>query len=307
MTSYKFRALICILCAAAIMLCGCGRAAEVNKEDVPSESEEVTSAMTTTSAETTTSATEQTTVTTTTAATTTEETTTSAPETEEEQSTVEATPAAMSDYTLTDDDYQLLGDCVFVGDSICHGLEAYKILDDDNVVATGNVAARSIFEYDFDVSGETVDLITGLTILNPKYVIFSMGMNDINITSSETYCENYLDLLTKAQEALPDAKLYVASITPIDINSPFSTNEKIDVYNQAIAEFLEGYPEWGYLDVSKGLKNDANSLGLGLHSGDGIHLSPAAYRIYLGQICEQIRDDIAEDGEETVAEPEPTE
>ncbi len=199
------------------------------------------------------------------------------------------TTNAYGKYTLSAEDQAFLKQCVFVGDSICYGLEVYKLLPDNNVLATGCVAARSINDYTFKINGKSYGYVQGLSILKPKYVIFSMGMNDINITSAAKYCENYKNLLAAAQAALPDSKLYVASITPISNNIKFSTNTKIDTYNQTIKEYLAtNYPAWGFVDVAPRLKNQYNGLISNYSSGDGIHLSPAAYTAYLLQVCEQL-------------------
>ena len=198
-------------------------------------------------------------------------------------------------YTLSADDKTFLKDCVFVGDSICSGLRVYNkqlngAIPSANIVATGSVAARSIFDYTFSVNGTKMGLINALKTLKPKYVIFSMGMNDVNMTSAAKYCENYKGILTKAQEALPNAKLYVASITPISNGIKFSTNTKIDTFNKTIRDYLaQNYPNWGYVDIAPGLKNSSNGLQSQYSAGDGIHLAPAAYTVILSQVCRQIR------------------
>lgn len=203
--------------------------------------------------------------------------------------TTTTTTAAVKTGKLTESDQAFLADCVFVGDSICSGLSAYKILSASHVVAKGSVGVRSIFDYTFKVSGGSYGVVQALSILKPKYVIFSMGMNDINMTSAQKYCENYKNLLTKVQDALPSAKLTVASITPITTTSKFSTNKKIDSYNVTIRDYLAAnYPSWGYVDIASPLKNEWNALRSNYTSGDGIHLSPAAYQVILSAVCKQL-------------------
>ena len=206
-------------------------------------------------------------------------------------STTKATTKTASggSYALSDADNEFLSGCVFVGDSICSGLSVYKILPKNNVVAKGCVAARSIFDYKFSVGGVNCGLISALTSLKPQNVIFSMGMNDVNMTSAEKYCENYKGILTKVQEALPNAKLYVASITPISADSTFCTNSRIDNFNSTIKSYLAtNFPAWGYVDIATLLKNQYNGLSSGYNGGDGIHLAPAAYKTILYQVCRQI-------------------
>ncbi len=204
-------------------------------------------------------------------------------------STAKTTVSTTRSGKLAESDQAFLADCVFVGDSICSGLSVYKILPAKNVVAKGSVGVRSIFDYTFKVNGGSYGVVQALTLLKPKTVIFSMGMNDINMTTKEKYCENYKNLLTKVQAALPNAKLCVASITPITTASKFSTNTKIDGYNAAIRDYLAAnYPSWHYVNVAPGLKNEYNALRSNYTSGDGIHLAPAAYQVILSQVCRQL-------------------
>ena len=204
------------------------------------------------------------------------------------QTTAATTAKASADYALTDSDRKFLDGCVFVGDSICSGLRVYKILPANHVLAKGSVGVRNIYTFKFTVGKYETDVLTAIKSQNPKRVIFSMGMNDINMTTAKQYCSNYQNLLTDVQKALPSAQLYVASITPIAADSTFSTNTKIDTYNATLQSFLSKYPGWTYVDVTKEMKNQWNGLKSEFSGGDGIHLSPAAYQAYLWQICQQL-------------------
>lgn len=180
---------------------------------------------------------------------------------------------------------EFLSRTVFVGDSICSGLRVYGILPNDNVMAVGNVGARSIFNYTFNAHGTEYALPDALALLKPSNVICSMGMNDVNMSSEEKFCENYDSVLAKIHETLPNAKIYVVSITPISAESTFCANEKLDRYNQALKTHLAG-TAYTYLDVASIMKNASNALADENNGGDGIHLSPAAYKAYLKRICE---------------------
>lgn len=190
---------------------------------------------------------------------------------------------------LTAEDYAFLQDTVFVGDSICSGLRVYGILPDDNVVAKGCVAARNIFEYTFDCRGKEFSAPYALSILKPRYVIFSMGMNDVNMTTPEVYCQNYDFLLKTIRSVLPDSVFFVASVTPITADTVFSSNQKIDKLNQTIREHLYG-TSTGFVDVASGLKTWDGCLNPSYSGGDGVHLAPEAYYVYLNQICDQLVD-----------------
>ncbi len=201
-------------------------------------------------------------------------------------------------FTLTDEDNDLLSRCVFVGDSICSGLKVYDIIPAKNVVAQGNIAARNIFDFTFIVDGGEQSLLSALVALKPEYIVYSMGMNDVNITSQDEFVQNYTDLLTMTESFLPDAKLIVLSITPIDRNSSFTANENIDSFNERLSQALAENEKWLYVDVSPELKNSANALKTNYSSGDGIHLAPDAYYAVLSQLCGAIREWENPDGEQ---------
>lgn len=201
-------------------------------------------------------------------------------------------------FTLTDEDNDLLSRCVFVGDSICSGLKVYDILPAEHVVAQGNIAARNIFDFTFIVDGGEQSLLSALVALKPEYIVFSMGMNDVNITSQDEFVQNYTDLLTMTESFLPDAKLIVLSITPVDRNSSFTANENIDSFNEKISQALSENEKWLFVDITAELKNSANALKTNYSSGDGIHLAPDAYYAMLSQLCGAVREWENPDGEQ---------
>lgn len=190
-------------------------------------------------------------------------------------------------YSFTDSQKALISNCAFVGDSICSGLYVYGVLPQNIVVAVGNVGIRSIDDYTFKVNGGEYNALDALTVIAPKYVIFSMGMNDINITSAETYCENYLDMLKRTHERLPQSKLYVASITPIDAASSFASNDKINRYNAAVKQAVEdaGY---NYIDIATSLRDSSGGMNSRFSGGDGIHINKSGYYSILTDVVNQI-------------------
>lgn len=284
------------LLAAALLFTGCGddHAVSDDRSNELTTMELIGPVMTTTTTTTTVTTTETTTTSTTTstteATTTTLTETTTAPQTIGELPTGGTTATLAADqYGLTAEDYAFLSDTVFVGDSICSGLRVYGILPDKNVVAKGCVAARSIFDYTFDVNGSELSLTYALSILKPRYVVYSMGMNDVNMTTPEQYCENYDYLMKVVRNVLPDSMFFVASVTPITSESQFCSNERIDLFNSTMKAHLQGSVN-GYVDVATGLKNWANALSPEYNGGDGVHLAPAAYYVYLNQVCDQLVD-----------------
>lgn len=282
------------LIASTMLISGC--AVDIS-ETIPEPTQPTTvteetpkTAVTTTSATTTT--TEKITVTTTAETTTTAEETEDEPETSDENSdtTLEPVEEEYSKFTFSDEYNDFLSDTVFVGDSICSGLKVYEVLPAKKVVAQGNVAARNIFDFTFRVDGDEMSVLSALVNLKPKNVVFSMGMNDVNITSEEKFCENYGELLRLTEGFLPDAKLYVCSVTPILRESKFTTNKNIDNFNAELKKYLDESEKWTYIDITREMKNSANALKTLYNGGDGVHLSKAAYYAILYQVCERAVD-----------------
>lgn len=199
------------------------------------------------------------------------------------------------DFPRSEADEEFLSGCVFVGDSICSGLSRYGILSEKQVAAQGNIAARNIFDFTFNEGGAELSLLSLLVDRKPKAVVFSMGMNDVNITTTQEFADNYKNLLRTAEGFLPDAKMIVLSITPVKKDSEFTANETIDRFNLALKEMIAENEDWTFVDITPGMKNADNALKTNYDGGDGIHLSPDAYEAILGQLCEQVVPDVPDD------------
>ena len=181
---------------------------------------------------------------------------------------------------------EFISSTVFVGDSICSGLEIYGVLPDDNVIAATSNSAHDIDRYLMTVGGASYDYITALKLLNPKTVVFFMGMNDTYL-SANSYCKNYTDILGKVHAALPSARLYVAAITPVSASCTYTTNDNIDNFNAQIRSTVASLG-YGYVDIATVLKGSNNCLLPEYSGGDGIHVPGEAYYKIVKSVCDQI-------------------
>ena len=187
-------------------------------------------------------------------------------------------------FVLSEEEMSFVEHTLFVGDSICSGFSEYGIISPDRVAAKGNLGSRSFFDYSFKFRGR-VDLTYEqvLKLSRPRYVILSMGMNDVNMVNEETYCENYRKVI-EATLSGSKAEVFVAAITPVC--SKFCANSVIDSFNDTMREFIaDEFPERvHYFDFGQYLKNEQGKLRTCLHSGDGVHLGPYCYYIALWEI-----------------------
>lgn len=186
-------------------------------------------------------------------------------------------------YRLPWDEREFTAQSLFVGDSICRGFREYHIVPLDRVYARGSIAARNFFDFSLYRNDEEEEYTQALAETEPRYVFLSMGMNDINLTDEDTYCENYRRIIDTTLEN-SDAEVYVAAITPID--SDFSSNYRIDCFNLRMEDFIgENYAERvHYVDFAKHLKDSDGNLKECFNGGDGIHLAPYAYYVALWEM-----------------------
>jgi hypothetical protein len=182
------------------------------------------------------------------------------------------------DYTLSAADNAFIEQCAFVGDSVFYGLFSYEFVESERVFAAAGVAARNLFDMDFRGQG-IIDAVKGI---DPEYVVFYMGMNDLNMTDIDTYVQNYLNLLAQFQEY----KLMVVSVTPVNRDSWFTYNWKIDAYNKGIKDAIAalGSDRVCYIDVNSALKDANGDVRTIYDAGDGVHLNKAGYPALLWYI-----------------------
>lgn len=192
-------------------------------------------------------------------------------------------------YSLTEEEEQIGKESLFVGDSICLGFSTWNVVSSKNVYATGSVGARNLFDYEMYYLSKPAKFIDVLNTVKPKHIFFWMGMNDVNLTSSEEYCENYRTIIDTALEN-SSADVYICAITPISrlsFTKPWSIRE----FNTAIKHFVQtNYSERvHFINFAEPLKNADGILDERYNGGDGIHLSRKAYYIAMHEICNQMK------------------
>ncbi len=178
-----------------------------------------------------------------------------------------------------DDDY--IGNTVFIGDSRTVAMTSFDLIEDYNCYAENGMSHVTALTKAFvEVGYNTVTLSEALSTVKPYRVVISYGINGISFFTEEEFFEDYQALIDLVKEASPDTDIIIQSILPVSRYFELSdfkyNNDKIDLYNSKLRQ-LAASNEIYYLDTSHLLKNEENSLDPKYDSGDGLHLSEAAY------------------------------
>ncbi|MDE6732443.1 MAG: SGNH/GDSL hydrolase family protein [Oscillospiraceae bacterium] len=193
-------------------------------------------------------------------------------------------------YILPEDEKKLTEESLFVGDSICSGFWACGMIRSQSVYAAGAVGARNLLEYKMYYRNQPAKFAPVLQKAQPKNVLLWMGMNDVNMSTAEEFCENYRAIIDTALEN-SEAEIYVCAISPI-LNLEFTKLEYINEFNDAISAFIEeNYAERvRFIDFTAPFKTDEGLLDEQYNGGDGIHLTTRAYYIAIHEINKTIKN-----------------
>lgn len=183
---------------------------------------------------------------------------------------------------------ELAGESLFVGDSVCRGFYAYGVAESSSVYAAGSIGARNLLDETVYYYGKEQDYLTVLKSKAPRYIFLSMGMNDLNMSEADDYCENYKKIIDVSLEnSSEDTEIFVCAITPIRVD--FCPLERIDEFNAMLKETVNSYTEKvHFIDFTPPLKDENGQMLEKFDSGDGIHLAPEAYFIAMHEIYKRV-------------------
>lgn len=323
----KMLAAFISLCLAAFTLAGCGNtvedASDVSQTEQTTESTTTTTSETTTTTTenakeasgslatsetasetttsekattTTTTTSEETTTTTTTtsqaAATTTTKATTKAPVRTTKPASLKPAPTTTKAPAASSPNVKFYQDRVYVaGDSIAYGFCAYGYIPYEHNIAKGSLAMRNYTETgwfnEFVVNGRTVKCMDAVIAKQPRLLYVSMGMNDVNLTSAQTYASNYVGFLKKVRANVPNCIIVAANITPIASFSGFTGINTIQNANAAMQSAVKALndPNIILFDAYSVVSGGGTYMASGYSAGDGIHLAGHVYEKILGRLA----------------------
>ena len=200
--------------------------------------------------------------------------------------------AALPENTPVDKSW--FDDVTFVGDSLTQGMQlydeglpnamfcAYRGVG-PNVVVNGATCRRA--------DGGTEVPLEALTAQQPRAIYVLLGTNvlgrDTDYTSFLTYYRLMLDMLS---QTLPDAKIYVQSITPVrpevsqkENHEGLNRDRLCRINNELAAIALE--KNCYFLNLWEVLADDNGDLKEEYAQPDGYHLKPAGYTAWVDYLC----------------------
>ncbi len=182
-------------------------------------------------------------------------------------------------------------DAVFMGDSLADGFKAYsQSLDLKNSGAV-YLTQRSTTPKTFLVETAMVDAGRGLVSVwpvidqrQPGKIYVTLGTNALMGADPQDIIESYSQLVDKLKERAPGATIYITTVTPTTAekatSEPRLSFDRIYRLNNLIATMCN---EKGVnlINLYEVLKNQSGYLREDLAYGDGIHLTPNGYRMWL--------------------------
>ena len=185
---------------------------------------------------------------------------------------------------------------VFLGESTTYHLKSRGVLKGgtattqvwSNKLGTINLdPGISALEVVYPETGEQIPLSEALSKKRPERILLTFGLNGAvgNVSKGESYYKScYLKLINTIKTASHDTVVIIQSCFPIANNMDMSAYEVsaselnvcIDTLNSWASE-LANEIGIGYMNTSEILKDEHGFLKHEYQSGDGYHLTRAAY------------------------------
>lgn len=166
---------------------------------------------------------------------------------------------------------EIFATTVVMGDSISEGFAEYDVLNASSVVAEIGV--------ELDGLDGQIDKVKEL---NPQAVFMSYGINDIVTTKgdAELFIEEYKAVIEKFRKELPDTKIFVNSIFPVQQQKleEEPEYENVDAYNEALRELCDKL-QIAFVDNTELVQDK-------YYEDDGIHFKPDFYPIWANRMAE---------------------
>jgi lysophospholipase L1-like esterase len=168
---------------------------------------------------------------------------------------------------------ETLNQIVFLGDSITDRCEWNELFPANNVINRGISGDRT-----YGVLNRLDNIIKN----KPSKVFLMIGINDLREGRNVVEVKNdYNKILKQLTENLPNTKIFVQSVLPVDTKQPtpkIKSNDSISNLNKEIKQLTEEYG-LTYIDLFSVMADTSGQLKPEF-THDGIHLSGNGYKVW---------------------------
>lgn len=168
--------------------------------------------------------------------------------------------------------------CAFLGNSLFGDLDEYGLVDKADVYSYIGMNVATVFDQKLDKHKKP--MLDEMLSKDYKNIFIMFGVNEIGWSYPDIFTDDYAELVDEIHTNLPDANIYLLSITPItqslEAKGEDGMNIKnIEKFNKMIKNVAKEHNA-SYLDVNSYLRNEYGYLDED-DSPDGYHLQPNAY------------------------------
>lgn len=166
-------------------------------------------------------------------------------------------------------------DIVFLGNSITHGGAFDEAFADKHICNLG---------YPSDNLKGMSGRVDQIKALHPQKIFVMGGFNGLTTIDLQVFSSEYEELVKNIGSEMPDARIYLQSILPVNgsiKNYKLPTAEKINDANQIIKNISKKY-NCVYIDLYSLYQKD--DILPTLYTDDGVHLKEDAYSIWYNAI-----------------------
>lgn len=203
-------------------------------------------------------------------------------------------PKSADDFIIAENVDDFFQNSVFIGDSVMMGFRNYVMgqepgfLSSPEFLVSGSFSVRMALT---DISSTTIHPIyqgeqryiwDSISMMGAKKAFLFFGLNDIGMEGVDGAYTNYIKVIEKIKEQVPETELYVISTTNMLASSERKSlnNENIRLLNQKMEEYCYG-ADVGYIDIASFLVDETGGLKEEFCSDNYVHQTQSAYEIWI--------------------------
>ena len=176
-------------------------------------------------------------------------------------------------------------DALFIGDSHVEGLCDYGGLPNATYYFKRGLDIWSVMKKAFVGGKQTIPEALSEQRFGKIYIM--LGINEIGVGTTESYAEQYADVIAQLRELQPDALIYIQAVfhtSQKKSDSSIYNNDTINARNEAVSHIADGEHVF-FIDCNV-VFDDENGVLTSTYSGDGVHVKAPYYTMWRDYLFE---------------------